>query len=128
MLTAENVHDSQIFEKLLSGHEKIVYADSACKSPKNDELFVLKGLINKVLKRAYSNKPLSEEWNQFNRLASGVRRTVERVFGTLKLHYGMSKARYLGLTRNRIRFGLLSLTHNVKRSARMNNSLIQTVG
>ena len=126
--TAGNVHDSQVFEELLTGHEKSVYADSAYKSQKHDELLVSKGILNKVLKRAYRNNPLSEDQKKFNRLASGVRCTVERVFGTLKLHYGMSKARYLGLSRNRIRFGLMSLAHNLKRGAGMNRSLIQAAG
>ena len=46
---------------------------------------------------------------------SGVRCTVERVFGVLKLHYGMAKARYLGQARNRARFALLCLAYNMKR-------------
>jgi len=51
----------------------------------------------------------------FNRLHKGVRSTVEQVFGVLKQHYGMAKARYLGLARNRTRFELMSVAHNIKR-------------
>ena len=46
---------------------------------------------------------------------SGVRCTVERVFGILKLQYGMAKDRYLGQAHIRVRFGLLCLAYNMKR-------------
>jgi len=58
---------------------------------------------------------LSQKDQQFNRLHAGVRSTVERVFGVLKQHYGMAKARYLGLARNRTRFELMCVAHNMKR-------------
>ena len=60
------------------------------------------------------NKPLSAKDKRFNRLHSGVRCTVERVFGVLKQHYGMAKARHLGLGRNRTRFELMCVAHNIK--------------
>lgn len=126
--TAGNTHDSQVFEELLTGHEKSIYADSAYKSQKHDELLSSKGIRNRVLERAYRNKPLTDEQKRFNRRSSGVRCTVERVFGVLKLHYGMGKARYLGLCRNQTRFGLMSLAHNLKRGASINRSLIQAAG
>ena len=46
---------------------------------------------------------------------SSIRSTVERVFGVLKQHYGMAKARYLDLARNRTRFELMCVAHNIKR-------------
>ncbi|MCU7850015.1 MAG: hypothetical protein KZQ89_18900 [Candidatus Thiodiazotropha sp. (ex Lucinoma kastoroae)] len=55
-----------------------------------------KGIRNRVLERAYRNKPLTEARKRLNRMNSGVRCAVERVFGILKLHYGMAKASYLG--------------------------------
>ena len=70
---------------------------------------------NRIIKRAYRNKHLTKQDKQFNQLHSGVRCTVERVFGVLKLHYGMGKARYMGLSRNRTRFELMCVAHNIKR-------------
>lgn len=55
------------------------------------------------------------ERERVNRLHAGVRCTVERVFGVLKQHYGMRKARYLGLARNRTCFNLMCMAHNIKR-------------
>jgi IS5 family transposase len=58
---------------------------------------------------------LNDVQKKHNRQNSGTRSIVERPFGVLKLHYDMGKARYLGLARNKARFGLMSLAHNIKR-------------
>lgn len=113
--SAGNLHDSNVFESLFTGNEEAVYADSAYQSKAHKKRIKEKGICNRVLERAYRNKPLSEAQKQRNRMNAGVRCTVERVFGILKLHYGMAKARYLGQARNRARFGLLCLAYNMKR-------------
>ena len=113
--TAGNVHDSNCFTELLDGDESSVYADSAYLSEKHDDWLMARKIDSKIIKRAYRNKPLSENDKHFNRLHCGVRCTVERVFGVLKLHYAMAKARYLDLTRNRTRFELMCVAHNIKR-------------
>ena len=43
-----------------------------------------------------------------------VRSRAERVFAQLKLHHGVAKARYLGIARNRVRFALCAIAHNLK--------------
>jgi len=45
-----------------------------------------RGIENSNLKRAYRHRPLGKEDKQFNRLPSGARSPVERVFGVLKQH------------------------------------------
>lgn len=116
-LSAGNLHDSQVFEDLLTGQEKAVYADSAYKSDKHDKLLKSKGIKNQILHRAYRNKPLTAKQKEFNRYASQVRCTVERTFGVLKRLYGLGKARYLGLARNQARVTLIAMAHNLKRGA-----------
>jgi len=113
--TAGNVHDSNVFESLLTGDEKEAFADSAYKSKKHDKFLKENHITNHILNRAYRNKPLTEEQKRSNRLASGTRSIVERVFGVLKLHHAMGNARYLGLARNKARFGLMCVAHNIKR-------------
>jgi IS5 family transposase len=126
--TAGNVHGSNVFETLLTGNEKETYADSAYKSGKHNAFLKKKGVRNRVLERAYRNKPLTDKQKLTNRINSGVRSIVERVFGVLKLHYGMSKARYSGLKRNKARFGLMSLAYNIKRSVSIQRSLKMNAG
>ena len=113
--TAGNVHDSNCFTDLLSGNETSVYADSAYQSQAHGAWLAERHIENRIIKRAYRNKPLNKEAKQFNRIHSGVRCTVERVFGVLKQHYGMAKGRYLGLNRNRTRFELMCVAHNLER-------------
>lgn len=113
--TAGNVHDSNCFTDLLDGQESSVYADSAYSSKKHEEWLAARKIDNRIIKRAYRNNPLCDKDKSFNRLHSGVRCTVERVFGVLKLHYAMAKARYLGLGRNRTRFEIMCVAHNIKR-------------
>ena len=110
-----SLHDSNCFTGLLSGDESAVYADSAYQSQAHNDWLSEHGIENRLIKRAYRRRPLTEEDKQFNRLHSGVRCSVERVFGVLKQHYGMAKARYLGLARNRTRFELMCVAHNIKR-------------
>lgn len=122
-MTAGNVHDPQVFESLLSGEEAEVYADSAYMNQAHDKLLKNKGIGNRVLERAYRNKPLTDAQKQRNRANSGTRSIVERVFGILKLHYGMGKARYLGIARNKARLGLMCLAYNIKRRVAITRSL-----
>jgi len=113
--TSGSVHDSNCFTGLLDGDESSVYADSAYCSKKHNDWLSEKGINNRLTRRAYRNRPLTPKDKTFNQLHSGVRSTVERVFGVLKQHYGMAKARYLGLNRNRTRFELMCVAHNIKR-------------
>lgn len=113
--TSGSVHDSNCFSDLLNGDESAAYADSAYRSKKHDDWLSEKGIENRLTKRAYRNRPLTPDDKIFNQTHSGVRSTVERVFGVLKQHYGMAKARYLGINRNRARFELMCVAHNIKR-------------
>ena len=122
--TAGNIHDSQVFETLLTGNEKEAYADSAYKSKTHDGLLEERRIGNRILERAYRNKPLTHKQKTSNRLASGTRSIVERVFGVLKLHYAMGNARYLGLARNKARLGLMCVAHNIKRGMAINRSYL----
>ncbi len=118
--TPGNVHDSQEFDKLLEverTNSKIktcgqFYADSAYANKNNDEKLGKEN--NKILHRAYRNKPLTKQQKQENKQRSSIRYIVERTFGLLKLHHGLAKARYLGLERNKTRAQLIAMSHNLK--------------
>ena len=126
--TAGNIHDSQVFESLLDGGTRSVYADSAYKSKLHDAYLRQCGIQNKITHRAYRNRPLNRDQKRLNRIHSQVRSTVERVFGVLKLHYGMGKDRYLGLSRNQVRLGLMCLAYNLKRGVSIQRELCKMTG
>lgn len=115
-LTAGNVHDSTQFEGLLTGNEREAYADSAYKSAKHSNLLKRKKIKECIHHRAYRNTPLSEAQIRQNRYYSSIRSRVEHVFGILKMHYGLRKARYLGIARNQARVTLISIAYNLKRA------------
>jgi IS5 family transposase len=87
-------HDSNCFTPLPDGDVSAIYTDSAYASEKHAKCLKTHKVENRIIKRAYRRKPLTEQDKQFNRLHSGTRCTVEQVFGVLKLHYDMAKARY----------------------------------
>ena len=129
--TPGNVHDSQELDELLDinkSKDKLkvsgqVYADSAYVPERSDKYSwgtnklndkKLGKQNNKILHRAYRNKPLTQQQKQDNKQRSSIRYVVERTFGLLKLHHGLGKARYLGLQRNKTRAQLIAMSHNLK--------------
>lgn len=112
--TTGSTHDSQVFEQLLTNEESAVYADSAYKSQQHDDLLKQKNINNQIHERAYRNKPLTKAQKRNNTQKSQIRNTVERVFGHFKLHYGMTKARHLGLTQFHTNTVLTCIVHNLK--------------
>jgi transposase, IS5 family len=80
------------------------------------------------LHKAKRNQPLSGQQKHQNRLWSSVRSTVERVFGVLKQHYCLAKARYLGLKRNQARFMLAAMAYNLKRGVAAQAEMLTFAG
>jgi len=78
------VHYSNCFTGLLNGNEAAIYADSAYQSQAHTQWLKGRHIENRIIKRAYRNRPHDKKAKQFNRIHSGVRCTVERVFGVLK--------------------------------------------
>lgn len=121
-LTTGSLHDSNVFAELLTGSEEALYADSAYKSRKHDELLQDKDIQNNILERAYRNKPLTVQQKRHNQFASQVRYVVERTFGVLKNHHGLGQARYDGIERNQARLSLICIAHNLKRAVNIQRS------
>ncbi|MBD3755869.1 MAG: IS5 family transposase [Gammaproteobacteria bacterium] len=121
-LTTGSLHDSNVFEQLLTGHEEAVYADSAYKSQKHDALLQDKDIQNNILGRAYKNKPLTEQQKLHNKFASQVRYVVERTIGVAKKYYGLAQARYMGIERNQARLTIICIAHNLKRAVNIQRS------
>jgi IS5 family transposase len=113
--TPGNEHDAHSLKKLLTYSEQQVCADKAYASAEHDRLLAKRNTANRILHKARRNQPLNDQQKHQNRQRSSVRSTVERVFGILKQHYGIGKARYLGLKRNQTRFMLAAMAYNIKR-------------
>lgn len=96
--TAANVHDSQVMEDNLHGNEARVYGDSAYRNQEKKIHAI--GAKDFTQKRAYRNKPLSQEDKATNKTKSRVRAKVEHPFRILKNIFGYTKVRYKGLVKN----------------------------
>ncbi len=126
--TPGNEHDLHSLKKLLTGTEEQVYADKAYASAEHDRLLAKRNTGNRILNKAKRNQPLSDRQKQQNRQWSSVRSTVERVFGILKQHYGIAKARYLGLQRNQTQFMLAAMAYNIKRGVTVQSEMMACIG
>lgn len=100
VVTAANVHDSQVVEDLPHGEETRVWRDSAS----SGETEVLREHAPKA-KDFTQNKgsryrTLTDRERQRNRTKSQVRAKVEHVFHVMKRQLGHTKVRYRGLAKN----------------------------
>jgi IS5 family transposase len=128
-----NEHDSKGLKPLLKKTPKRhtqhgVSADKGYKVPDNDQLLTDMKIKNRLMHRAYRNRPLTGWQKLFNRLISKTRWVVERTFGSIKKWFGGGKARYIGLRKTHTLHVLLAIAYNLKISPGiiMSNSLKTT--
>ena len=55
------------------------------------------GFFDLIMYKAARGHPLSEAQRRVNHAVSRVRGSVERAFGGMKKHYGLGRAKYLGV-------------------------------
>jgi transposase, IS5 family len=96
-----------------------VYADKGYCSRLNRHVPQARGLMDGIMYKAARNRELSAAEKAANRMISGVRAKVERVFGTLKRGYGFFRARYLGWAKVELEFMLNAMAFNLKKAVLM---------
>jgi IS5 family transposase len=110
------VHDSQHIDGLIEGETKAVYADSAYMDKRRSEDLAERGVHDGIVRRRVRGQAeLTEAQQAHNRAASKMRALVEHPFAWMT-QMGYGKARYRGLSRNGLDFGLTALAYNIKRS------------
>lgn len=110
------VHDSQHIDDLTANETTAVYADSAYMSQQRSEQLAKRGVQDGIVQRRVRGQDeLTEAQRTHNRAASKVRALVEHPFAWMD-QMGYAKARYRGLRRNGLDFGLTALAYNIKRS------------
>jgi len=115
-VTPANGHDSTAFDRLLTGHEKSVFADKAYAKAERKRQWRTQGVYGGILDKAYRNRPLSATQKRLNKQKTTIRNGVERVFATWVKDYGYLKTRYTTLARNTAEVVVLSLAFNLKRA------------
>ena len=114
-LTAASVSESHRFDEMVRGDEAAVFADGAYAKDARKKALRSRGVFCGIINRPWRYRPITEKQKRRNKFYSRVRRAVERVFGTLKRHYGMERCRYVGGVRNRCHFWLKGMCYNLKK-------------
>lgn len=113
--TAANVHDSTMYDTMVSGDEASVFADKAYSKQERKRKMRKQGVYCGILDKGYRDHPLSARQKKRNKKNSRVRNAVERVFAQLKNIYGYRRVRYVNKERNRLQFMFLCMIYNVRR-------------
>jgi IS5 family transposase len=116
-VTDASVHDSQVFDELLSPARKNpdVYDDRAYRSQQAETDLATAGYQSHVHERPYRNTPLTESQQAANRERSKIRVRVEHVFGSQLQLAGDLVLRTIGLARAKTKIGLRNLGYNLNR-------------
>ena len=102
-----------------SGLEKgaPVLADKGYSSADNRSDLEEAGYFDLIMYKAARGRPLSEAELRVNKAISRPRGSVERAFGSMKKHYGLARARYLGLAKMNMQLMLSAMAFNLKKAA-----------
>lgn len=116
-VTTASTHDSQVFEDILDTQNSAldIWADSAYKSEKHDELCESKAYRNRIHHRAYRNKPLTGHQERANKARSKVRALVEHTFAYGKNWGKKITLRGIGMEKAALNIGLKNLVYNMRR-------------
>ncbi len=119
LLTSANVQDVSVASALLPVQAGMVYGDRAYDSAALRADLVAQGFADGLMRRARKGQPLSAAEIEHNHALSLVRRTVEKVFGTVKRSYGFARMPYFNAARNHVAAILACFSFNLRRSLRL---------
>lgn len=99
--TTAKVHDSRVWDELLHGEERSVWADKGYVSAAREAAFSKGGKFWGVMRKAPKGGALHPIDARINRIIAMVRARVEHPFRVVKRQFGYLKTRYRGLAKNR---------------------------
>ena len=112
-----HVNESEVADRLIVGDERAVYADRAYESGARRARLRAAGVKDRITHRRHKHLARLPHWQQRrNQLIERRRAAVERVFGTLKQHYGYRRVRYCGLARNALELLFKCMAYNLRRA------------
>lgn len=116
-VTDAATHDSHVFDDLLddTNTSRDVYADSAYRSKDRLKILSKRGFRDRVQRKGYRHKKLTQREKRGNHTRSKTRCRVEHVFGVQAMMAGDLIMRSIGITRARAKIGLRNLAYNMFR-------------
>ncbi len=119
-VTPANRHDSKEFKRTVLAaklkKKSPVSADKAYPSKENSNFLKNNRYLNRIMHKAYRNKKLSKIQKKENSKITKVRPRIEKVFGTLKVKYGLWRTKYLGIIKTTYLFLMSAICFNVKKA------------
>jgi len=117
VVTSAEVHDSQPTEQLIRDTDKgqELYADSAYVGETIDTMLKDKGIIPRIIERAYKNNPLTDEQKAENNIKSKTRCRCEHTFGFITNTMNDFFTRSIGFVRVKCAVGIINLLYNMCR-------------
>ena len=117
-VTDAAVHDSQVFEELLSENtSRDVWADSAYRSAEKLKRLETLGYREHIQRKGNRGRALTPRERAGNKTRSRIRSRVEHVFGIQAQRAGNFLVRTIGMARARVKIGLRNLAYNIDRIA-----------
>lgn len=110
------------FDTLAASETHAVFADSGCRSAARVAALRARGVLAGLChRRVKGQKELTPLQKRFNRVVAGIRALVEHPFASIKRMLPR-RARYRGLRRNALDFGLCAVVYNLRRSMRLRSA------
>jgi IS5 family transposase len=119
--TPGNVHDSDVFGKVVDAQSRMVTADKAYDSKKNHRLLKKKKKMSAIIikKNRKSKRLKKHQMKAEVQAAQRERPKIERKFAELKRFHGLAVARYWGLAKVSIQNLMAAITCNLKRMVKL---------
>jgi IS5 family transposase len=119
--TPGNVHDGEVFPKVIDDKAETVTADKAYDSKKNHRLLKRKKKTSAIIvKKNRKSKRLKKNQMKAEVIAAQRERPkIERKFAELKRFHGLTVARYWGLAKMGIQSFMAAITCNLKRMVKL---------
>ncbi len=114
-VTPANIQEIDVAIELVQGDEMVVYADRGYDARRLHDHLAGAGIANGVMRRNRTNRPLSPEEIARNHALSLRRRPVEKLFGTLKRSYRLSRVPYFNQARNTVALAMACFAYNLRR-------------
>lgn len=121
--TAANIHDTHVFDPLLTGTERVVYADKGYAQRGRRAHLKALGIRDGILAKGYRNRPLTKRQRARNKLLSAIRNAVERPFAFMQQVLSYERCRYYDLLRNRFQFIICAVVYNMRRMLTLTGSI-----
>jgi IS5 family transposase len=113
--TEASVHDSEMFDHLVTGKERSIIADKGYCNQERKKSLRKQGIHCGIMDKGYRNRPLSNKQKRRNKKLSAVRNSVERAFAFSKRVLNYDRCSYYNLQRNRFEFNMVALIYNIRR-------------